>query len=274
LSGFSTAAVRVVDDKPTAVPVRDGSRYATWDYDFRPGQLNTTIEVKNSLTGAVVYSVVLDGFARNLRPSPTAAQLLLITWSTSATTNDPEEVIVDLARRTVVETLGGANAAANWFSNGSYLLLQPDGTLLRANPGAPRSTVGRVSVAGRSPRGLWISPDDSELLMLWRTEQEQEILKDLWVSDVNGNSLNRLTVTNQSDNPVWSHDGRFIAYRNFAEQICTGFSCPTASCEIQYASSASRGLAIADTRATDFRVVNSSGSTTVTLGCELNGWTP
>lgn len=274
LSGFTGAPTQIVDNNSTAVPVRDGTRYATFDYNFLPSENNTTVAVKNRVTGAVISSALLNGYVYNLRPSPVAANLLLVTWSTSPTTNDPEEIVLDLAQRRIVEVLGGANTAANWFADGSYLLLLENGRLFRASAGGVRTAAGQVTVADRVPRGLWISPNDTEVLTLWRTVRGQQILKDLWISDVNGARLARWTATDQSDNPVWSPDGRFVGYRNVADRLCEGFSCPIPDCGISYAATGSRDLAFADPRANDFRVVDSSGSRTVTLSCQLNGWTP
>jgi hypothetical protein len=272
LSVFGNSATRAVDAKPTAVPSSNGRQYVTWDYDFRPGKDSTTLELKETSTGAVLQTVTFTGYVRDPRPSPLNSNIVLVRWSSQPSANDAEQVIVDLSKRQIVETLGGEDVAANWLSDGRYLLLLANGNLFTASPGGTRTANGKAFVAGRLPVGLWVSPLGDQMLTQWRTVQGDKVLKDLWISSLNGDNLARFTSSEVSQDAVWSYDGNFVGYTNEPERVCTGFSCGSASCDVKYAPANSRGLTEFDSRASDFRVPDTE-SKAVILGCRINGWT-
>jgi hypothetical protein len=274
LSVFSGAATRAIDAKPTAVPSRDGRQYITWEYDTRPDGRTTVLELKETSTGAVLQSVTFNGYVRSPRLSPLNNGMVLVRWSSNASATDNEQVIVDLAKRQVVETLGGDDVAANWLADGRYILLLANGNLFVATPGSTRTANGRVVVQGRTPAGLWVSPLSDQMLTNWRTVQGDIVLSDLWMSSLSGDSLERFTVSEISSDAVWSHDGKYVGYTNEPDRVCTGFSCGTASCDVKYAPVGNRGLTKFDTRALDFRLPDTRDAKPVILGCNVNGWTP
>jgi hypothetical protein len=272
LSVFSGAATRAIDAKPTAVPSRDGRQFITWEYDTRPDKRTTVLELKQTSTGATLQTLTLKGYVREPRLSPLNNGIVLVRWSSNANATDDEQVIVDLAKGQVVETLGGNDVAANWIPDGRYILLLANGDLFVANPGASRTANGRVFVLGRLPVGLWVSPQGDQMVTRWRVVQGDVVLSDLWMSSLSGGSFERFTTSEISRDAVWSPDGKYVGYSNKPDLVCTAFTCPFTDCDPKYAPASSRGLTKVDGRALDFRLLDTE-SRAITLGCEINGWT-
>jgi hypothetical protein len=278
IAQFSGNANRLLDRNLTAVPNADGQKFLTFEYDASSGSTgnSTTLRVKDTVSGSVVRSVVFKGYVRDLRPSPLSSDIVLVKWSSTAGIGgtDIEQVVVDLAQRKTLDTLGGTDVVANWLGDGRYLLLQANGNLLTATPGGTRTAAGRVFVDGRSPSGLWVSPLGNQIISEWRVTNGTTILKDLWISDLNGGALDRLTNSGRSGKAVWSQDAKFVSYEIEPESVCTGFSCGSPYCFAVYAPSSSRNLTDPDPRAVEFRIVSGADATKkVVLGCDVRGWT-
>jgi hypothetical protein len=280
---FSGNPNKLIDSNSTAVPTPDGRKYVTYDYNTSPGSSGnvTTLQVKDVVSGSVLRSVVFQGYVRDVRPSPLSSDVVLVKWSSTAGIRETniEQVVVDLAQRKAIDTLGGADVVANWLGDGRYLLLQANGNLLTATPGGTRTAAGRVVVDGRTVWGLWVSPLGNQMITAWRVtpgaSEGSAIPKDLWISDLNGGSLERFTNSGKAGRAGWSPDGKFISYEIEPESVCTGFSCGSPYCFAFYAPASSRNLTDPDPRAVDFKVVSGFAPTAkAVLGCSVTGWTP
>lgn len=279
VSRFSGGPSRLLDSNATAVPSPDGTHYGTFEYAWRQG-VGTTLVALNGIDWAAGrtrqrYAHRFDGYIRELRPSPRNPALLLVKWSSSATSNDPYLAILDLARQTVLDKLPGTGAAADWLPDGRYVYLDATGQLFAAEPGGARSPGGRITVPGRKVRALWVNRQGTQLLSRWERQEGDRILKDLWISTVSGAGLRRFTAIDRTDTAVWSPDGRRVAFTTRSNHVCTGFDCANNAghCELQQVDSAARAVIAGSTALSDLRVRDRTGKSVI-LGCDLRGWTP
>jgi hypothetical protein len=274
-SPLAGPATRALDANDTAVPTRDGAHYATFEYSSRGGGRETRVWVKQTADGATLHTGSFTGYVRELRPSPVDPQVLLVKWGPSATSPVADLVVVDMAKKRILDTLASARgAAANWLPDGRVLLLDAAGALATVVPGGARVPGGRLAVAGRTVRGLWVDAQGSRVVTQWVVQEGDRIRKDLWISDADGAGLEQLTATDAADSAVWSPDGRLLAFTTLAEVVCKGFACvgATAHCELQFTSPALRGVVAGSPQAPWLRVPDATGKRVI-LGCALHGWT-
>jgi len=103
-----------------------------------------------------------------------------------------------------------SNGASNFsFSDGGWLAFVAGGaieslrTLLWVDP---QGTVQPLTL----PPGTWgnprLSPDGQRLAVFMTAEA------DIWIYDISGDALNRLTFEGANDNPIWTPDGKRITF--------------------------------------------------------------
>jgi hypothetical protein len=276
LSVFDTNVnSRVVDSNNGVQPAPNGQTYASWTYD---GVKNSTVvAIKEAASGRELFVRSFAGRVANVRPSPATSGIVLISWASAPGAADREECIYDLRQPSssnTYEVVGALDDAANWLPDGRYLVVLANGDLKAGAVSGTGAAAGKVAITGRTPQGLWVSPDGSKLLSEWGVASATRFQRDLWISNLDGSNLARFTNTNQSGHAVWSYDGKFIAWRSQETEVgCTGFSCASFPCEVFYASASSRGITLGDPAARQFRVRAVTGATTPILGCDVNGWT-
>jgi Tol biopolymer transport system component len=275
LSNIGGAASRDFDTNATAVPNSAGTRYAIFDYSFRGGVDTTVVTIKDASSASVVHTASFNGYVRDLRMSPTDASVLLVKWGSSATSTDAELVIVDLASKKILQTLSpSVGAAANWLPDGRYVHIDKAGKLTSGKAGSTVTNNGSLTVVGRTVRAITVDPQGTKLLSTWVIPQDGAIKKDLWISDLTGANLARLTSTDGADRGVWSPDGKFVAFVQQPEVICTGFDCSgsTFKCDLRYVAASLRDVPVGSPNAPAFTVPDNKGAAAI-LGCDLRGWT-
>jgi WD40-like Beta Propeller Repeat len=112
-------------------------------------------------------------------------------------------------------------ADIDWLPGGEYRYLRYDGSLVAgsasaADPSLSEKQVGKIV----RPTGyvenlrLAISPDGKQIAMTFEAgplpNDPLRNKSDVWLIDINGGNLERLTNDDLSSNPVWSPDGKYI----------------------------------------------------------------
>ncbi|MBC7938247.1 MAG: six-bladed beta-propeller, TolB-like protein, partial [Chitinophagaceae bacterium] len=122
---------------------------------------------------------------------------------------------------------------------------------------------------------LWVNPQGTQILSAWVVSEGSAIKKDLWISDIAGGNLARLTATDGADRAVWSPDGGLVAFAIRPEVTCTGFDCTgaVARCDLRYTAASRRDVSAGSADAPDLRVPDTAGRSVI-LGCDVQGWTP
>lgn len=265
-------APRRVTTDAAAWPWRDGSQYATYDYDV--GDRVTAVTVSDTTTGDTVHQAEFDGYVRSLRPSPASKNVLLATWSEDSV-SPAVYVFYDFSTQTVLDTFDVADASVDWLPDGRYLRITLDGDITIGTVGGTRQAAGHFAVpAGRQVNEVWVDPQGEQLLMQLWSDAGATGESDLWVAGIDGSAPGRLTETRITSYGKWSPDGRHVAFDVDTGLVCTGGGC-IGQCGLWYVEATARSVtalpSVGD--ASKFRVKDSQGSTSV-LGCELLGWTP
>jgi Tol biopolymer transport system component len=268
---------RVVDTNETAVPTRDGLHYVIFDYNIHTDV--TLVTIKETASGNTVYQASFNGYVRKIRPSPVNLNVLLVTWGSSAISNDEDFNIVDMAAKKILDTLPAQNAGMDWLPDGRYVHLGSTGILNVGIVGGIRTAAGQISVPGRVPRGLWANREGSKVISRWVVLNADGDVTDtdVWISSLDGSGLERLTATNRTTYAVWSPDSRWVAFNEDAASVCSGFGCSdvTGYCYLWAGDVSARNLVEGSSGVSEFYVLDKDAKRRI-LGCGsgLLGWTP
>ena len=159
--------------------------------------------------------VVYEG-AWMARFAPPATLLVQRRGSLLALPFDPEKAEVTGPEQTVVEGVGGEpSSAAGYFAAGAggTLAYVPSEAISTEKTIARVEADGSETVLPMPPRNYWyprLSPDARTLALDIGSGQGTD--DDIWLYEIATNHLSRLTLQPASLVPVWSPDGRWIAF--------------------------------------------------------------
>lgn len=264
---------RKVSGLSTAYPWPDGEMFVT--AQPRASEGRTLLTVQETATGKVVQQLRFKGYLRSIKPCPTDKRLLLATWSED-TLSTRHTVFLDLARSEVIGAQPESKGVAYWLPNGEFIRLAPTGAITRGRVDGAMWPAGQLRLpAGHMLGAASIHPRGTQMaLRLMAVDAKgRKTHSDIWVADIDGGSLERVTRTGTSNYAKWSPDGRFLAFDVDTGLVCGGGNC-VGSCGLWYAASTARNvLALPSSGdAAKFNVKNSRGEER-TLGCELLAWT-
>ncbi|MEQ1528089.1 MAG: hypothetical protein ABL925_02155 [Methylococcales bacterium] len=268
---------RLIDANETAVPTRDGLHYVIFEYNIHTDI--TLVSIKETASGNTVYQASFNGYVRKIRPAPSNLSVLLVTWGSSAISNDEDFNIVDMAAKKILDTLPAQNAGMDWLPDGRYVHLGSTGILRVGIVGGSRTESGLISVPGRAPRALWANGEGTKIITRWVVLDTDGNVADtdVWISGLDGSGLERLTVTNRTSYVVWSPDSQWVAFNEDAASVCSGFGCSDVAgyCYLWAGDVSVRNLVEGSTAVSEFLVLDKDGKRRV-LGCGsgLLGWTP
>lgn len=226
--------------------------------------------------GATVASGDVDGYMRGVSPSPTDRRLVKVQQGERPLATF-EELVLDL------QTLRPRYRIADddwfaWMPDGRFMLISIKTGRMRiaSLDGGPETVVGQLTPpADRQMGAFAVSPTGRELIMKMPRRNAVPREADLWIANIDGSRLERLTEAKAIGSALWSPDGRYVAYT-----VDTGHFCSTAGfcaggCDQWYTSATLRGVRgfRGEPGSEAFQVNNRQGRRQE-LGCEVLAWTP
>jgi hypothetical protein len=259
-----------------AMPWPDGSQFALWAHDT--SAQTTTLTIIATASGQALYQVTVDGFFRDLEPSPVSKSVLMGRWTEGTSSTPVYKVVFDLAQNQVLHAVTEADAATGWL---------PDGRLVRVTQAGAIQTVALGGAEAASGSTTWpadrvvdtvdASPSGQQLLVqLHRRDAgtSTNFDYDYWIVPLTGGAAERFTNANIAFHAQWAPDGNWIAFERDTGSGCTGASC-FGSCRLRYAAATARNVTGLETAgdSQEFSALDSFGQRQ-TLGCGLLSWVP
>jgi hypothetical protein len=253
-----------------ASPWPDGTQFVITDSGRVYGQ--TDLKVIALASGQALYSLTTAGYLRGANPSPVDKTLLMATLGDDSI-SPADTIFIDLTTMTVLRRFS-AEAPVNWLPDGRYMRVLSDGTMRVGDVNGAEVDAGRIQPpAGHTARALWISPRGDRITWSIAHVASTPPENDIWISDLDGSHLERITQTKMSNYAVWSPDSSKIAFDVDSGSVCAGGGC-MGGCELWWVPITSRNVIAvpASGDAWRFTVKDRHGSDH-TLLCELMGWT-
>jgi len=248
------------------------------------------ITVYATATRQVIYQLnnVPYFCGANIRPSPISKKQIVVQCYESLISNEGLMAVFDLETGSVV------HYEADQPERYQYLWL-PDGRLLRAHDetgalavksvgSASWRTLGQIAVpSGRRIFHLEVNPQGTMLAFAFQgySDYATEALtgdSDIWISKIDGSSLEQFTAVGYVYDPIWSPDGTYIAFAVDTSRYCASSltSCPGAS-YLWYAPASARNMTnildgFAHPFATQLRRRYPSGNLSPLIGVYLWAW--
>lgn len=226
--------------------------------------------------GKAVLSGDVDGYVRDVEPSPTDRRLAKVRRGESPLAPFEDQVL-DLATLRTRYRIADDDWFA-WMPDGRFMLISIKTGRMRiaSLDGGPETAVGQLTPpADRQMGAFAVSPTGRELLMKMPRRNAVPREADLWIASIDGSRLERLTEAKAIGSALWSPDGRFVAYT-----VDTGHFCSTAgycagSCDQWYTPATLRRVRgfKGEPGSEAFQVNNRQGQRQE-LGCEVLAWTP
>lgn len=226
--------------------------------------------------GKAVLSGDVDGYVRDVEPSPTDRRLAKVRRGESPLAPFEDQVL-DLASLRTRYRIADDDWFA-WMPDGRFMLISIKTGRMRiaSLDGGPDTVVGQLTPpADRQMGAFAVSPTGREFIMKMPRRNAVPREADLWIANIDGSRLERLTEAKAIGSARWSPDGRYVAYT-----VDTGHFCSTAgycagSCDQWYTPATLRRVRgfKGEPGSAAFQVNNRQGQRQE-LGCEVLAWTP
>lgn len=234
----------------------------------------TSLVVMEVATARPLHNLVLDGYVRELAPSPESRQLVKLSQG-ERPSSPYEELVMDLTTQKPRYRVARDDFFA-WMPDGRFMLINLKTGLMRiAQLDDPREqVVGRLTLPpGRAMGEFLISPTGAEFIMKLPLRNSVPREADLWIGRLDGSRFEQLTQVRALGSALWSPDGRYVAYTVNTGSICSGWGC-MGGCDQYFTRATRRAVKGLDgTPGSErFEVRNRFGQMQG-LGCEVLAWT-
>lgn len=272
LDGSLPAQITVRDDVDVNV-WPDGKQYIVTYWDVYDDY--TEITVIDRISGNTVYQNQVDGYFRDVVPSPTNKNVIKARLGEDSI-SPFDEFVLDLSNQTVRYVISERDWFA-WMPDGRFMLINIDTGNMRiaSLDNAQETLVGNLKVpADRIMGDFRVSPAGDQILMTMERRGSTTSERDLWIGNIDGSAFEQLTDTKLIAGANWSPDGRYIAYITDTGSICSFGGC-IGSCDQWYTPANLRKVkGLPNTPGSEiFRVTDRNGGQQ-TLGCSVIAWTP
>lgn len=252
-----------------AKPWPDGTQFAITD----SSELDyTDLKVIDLASSQTLYSLRAPGYLRGVRPSP-ASKTLVMAKIGDDSISPADTIVIDVTTGAVLRRFSD-EAPMNWLPDGRYMRVLGDGSLRIGSVDSAEVDAGRVQPPpDHTVAAFNVSPNADKVAWTIVHNLSPTPETDVWVSDINGSHLERVTQTKMSNYGIWSPDGSKIAFDVDTGSFCNDFGC-MGSCNLWWVPASARGVVAvpASGDAWRFTVKNTSGNDR-TLGCDLMAWT-
>jgi len=272
----------------------DASQYL--EYKIGGGGKNfDRITVYATATRQVVYqlSEVPYFCGANIRPSPISKKLILTQCYKNPQSNKGVVAVFDLANGTAVFSQPDQpeRHKYRWLPDGRLLRVHDEtGALAVTDVGRNASwhSLGRIAVPrGRRIRSFEVNPQGTMLALAFQgySDFAREVVSgesDIWVSKIDGSSLEQFTAMGYVFDPIWSPDGSYIAFNvDTGRHASGGYGGPAGNDHgtsyLWYAPASARNMSnilkgFAHPFATQLRRRYPSGNVSPLVGVHLWAW--
>lgn len=268
------APIQILDRSEIDVAVwPDGRQFIATRFDLYKGY--TALVVMTS-TGAVVHQGQMDGYVRDVQPSPVNRSLALVRQGRDSLAPF-EEYILDLAtlkpRRQI-----SSDDWFSWMPDGRFMLISiKTGRMRIASLDSTQETpVGQLVVPPDRVMGAFtVSPTGKQFVMRMPRRDSVPAESDLWIANIDGSGLEQLTDAKAVTSAVWSPDGRYVTYKVDTGRFCSTAGYCVGTCDQYYTPAGLRRVKGLDGQpgSAKFKVRNREGEVEP-LRCSVLAWTP
>jgi len=283
----SAATLLTTDGDPAMWP--DGNQYL--EYKIGGGGNGADqITVYATANRQVIYQLnnVPYFCGANIRPSPVSKKQIVVQCYQNFLSNEGLVAVFDLQAGSVVyyEADQPRRYKYRWLPDGRLLRVHDEtGALAVKSVGSTAwQSLGQIALpSGRRIFKFEVNPQGTMLALAFQgysdfAEEEIAGISDIWVSKIDGSSLEQFTAIGYAYDPTWSPDGSHIAFALDTSRYCSSSlsPCPGAP-YLWYAPASARNMAnildgFAHPSATQFRRRYPSGNVSPLVGVSLRAW--
>ncbi len=280
----SAPTLLTTDGDPAMWP--DGSQYLEYKIGGG-GNGSDQITVYATATRQVIYQLnnVPYFCGANVRPSPVSKKQIVVQCYQNFLSNEGLVAVFDLEAGSVVyyEAAQPRRYKYRWLPDGRLLRVHDEtGALAVKSVGsASWQSLGQIAVpSGRRVFEIEVNPQGTMLVFAFQgysdyAAENLALDSDIWVSKIDGSSLERFTSMGWVFDPIWSPDGSYIAFSVDTGRYSAGSS--GGAPYLWYAPASARNMSnilngFAHPSATQFRRRYPSGDVIVMVGVDLRAW--
>ena len=272
LNGSLSAQITTRTDVDVSV-WPDGKQYVVTNWDVYDDYTEITVIDRES--GSTVYQRTVDGYFRNVSPSPTNKNV--VKARLGADSISPfYEFVIDLSNGNVPYEISENDWFA-WMPDGRFMLIDyRTGNMRIASLENPEGTqVGQLNVPEDREIGEFsVSPTGEQFIMVMVRKGSTLAEPDLWIGNIDGSGFEQLTDTKIFAGGAWSPDGKYVAYVTDTGSVC-GYGGCLGSCDQWYTPTNLRKVqGFKNTPGSEQFLVNDRNGNQQVLGCSVIAWTP